>query len=111
MKDKYSEMFAVTANTHDIEFHDAILVQAAATGGAGVASWEAQLFPYGKAATQRNRKGDPIVKGGAQDSNYDPATGPVFYAFGNTYDHQTIYPFQVKSVGYITNANVFALRR
>ena len=102
MKEKYTQIFSLSANDHNVDKHDAVMVKFTSE-----AEWgSAQLYPFARGVPM-GVQGDPRLG----DTNNVPATGPVMTISGGTYESQIIVPIQFKGTGSLTNCTVFGLKR
>ena len=102
MKEKYTQIFSLSANDHNVDKHDAVMVSFPTTGATG----GAQLYPFARGVPM-GVQGDPRLG----DTNNVPATGPVMIISGGTYESQIIVPIQFKGTGNLWNCTVFGLKR
>jgi len=100
MKDKYTQVFTLSANDHSVSEHDAVLIEFTASDAS------AQLYTFDK-NIHFNVKGNPDLG----KSSYTPATGPTVTIRGGTYESQYILPVQVKGTGTQTNCVVYGMKR
>lgn len=118
----FKRAFAIAADTHNVEHHDAIMVVSSKTtnnadpaGITGAYHFQAEIFPYGKDAklgAGGRPMGSHTITGefGEPGTNYTAPTGDAILVSGNTYDSQPIIiPLQAKSIGKVLNADVFGL--
>ena len=98
MYERYTGAKAVSANEHNIEPHDAVLLTFKAAGAT-------QLFTYDR-DTVKGANGRVMA---SQYSN-EGKTGPMLTIDSNTSDlAQQILPIQIKSVGTLTGHEVHIL--
>jgi hypothetical protein len=105
MKPKYTKTFSISANTHNIDPHDAILLTSNSVNAGVGASFSAEVHTYA-----------PNTKLGGNQRPYgtDGITGNTIILRGTksgagATDPQTIFPIQIKSVSGITGANLYGL--
>tara|TARA_R100001082_G_scaffold72815_1_gene41728 strand:- start:649 stop:969 length:321 start_codon:yes stop_codon:yes gene_type:complete len=105
MKDKYTRSFSITANTHNIRQHDAVMITPTAQLG-HTRGFTAELVPYGD-GTQYGAGGKPI-----NNTLVGPTgtSGDTIPYHGGTHDGgPIIIPLQCKSVLNVTNCTVHGL--
>lgn len=105
MKDKYTKTFSISANTHNIDPHDAILLTSDSINAGVGASFSAEVHTYTR-STPVGSNGRPF--------GTDGFTGDTIILRGTksgagATDPQTIFPIQIKSVSGITGANLYGL--
>jgi len=105
MKDRYTKTFSISANTHNIPAHDAILLTSNdKSAGIGV-SFSAEVHTYA-VGTKTGSHGRPY--------GTDGVTGSSIILRGTKTDRgstdlQIIFPVQIKSVSGITAGNLYGL--
>ena len=101
MKPKYTKTFSISANTHNIPPHDAILLT---SNGLNVGvSFSAEVHTYSD-STKLGANGRPY--------GTDGVTGNTIIVRGSAplgNDPQIIFPVQIKSVSRITAGNLYGL--
>ena len=105
MKDKYTKTFSISANTHNIAPHDAILLTSNSINAGVGASFSAEVHTYSD-GTKLGGNGRPY--------GTDGTTGNTIILRGTksgagATDPQTIFPIQIKSVSGLTGANLYGL--
>ena len=108
--DQYKKSFQISANTHNIKQHDAILLTSNDVSAGVGASFSAEIVTYSDGAAS-GANGKPL----RQTANYEAPTGDTIILRGTKggeegFQPQQIFPMQIKSVHGITAANVYGLR-
>jgi len=106
MKDRYTNTFSISANTHNIPAHDAILLTSNSINAGVGASFSAEVHTYSD-NTPLGANGRPFGTGGV--------TGNTIILRGTksgagATDPQTIFPIQIKSVSGLTGASLYGLK-
>ena len=107
MKPKYTKTFSISANTHNIDPHDAILLTSNSVSAGVGASFSAEVHTYAT-STPLGGNGRPV------NPSEKGITGNTIILRGTksgagATDPQTIFPIQIKSVSGITGANLYGL--
>jgi len=106
MKDRYTKTFSISANTHNIPAHDAILLTSNdKSAGIGV-SFSAEVHTYAD-NTPLGTNGRPF--------GTDGVTGDTILIRGTNsgdsgFDAQIIFPVQIKSVSGISFGFLYGLK-
>ena len=105
MKDRYTKTFSISADTHNIAPHDAILLTSDSINAGVGASFSAEVHTYSD-NTPLGANGRPFGTGGF--------TGNTIILRGTksgagATDPQTIFPVQIKSVSGITAGLLYGL--
>ncbi|MBC8442816.1 MAG: hypothetical protein H8D80_01360 [Proteobacteria bacterium] len=96
MKDRYTKTFSISANTHNIPAHDAIMIVVTHPNSEG----SVEVHTYDK-ATKLGSNGRPY--------GTDGVTGESIILYAQKGDSPSILPIQVKSISGITTGTVHGL--
>lgn len=110
----FRTVFTITANTHNVKQHDAIMMTSSSKNAGIGTSFSAEVFFYAE-NTMRGANGKPMVRGTAGGAPLDSPsiTGPrqiLRGSMGNSENPQYIFPFQIKSTLGFTGASLFGLK-
>ena len=100
MKDKYTKTFSISANTHNIPAHDAVLLTS--NGNNVGVSFSAEVHTYAD-STPLGSNGRPYGTDGITGNT-------IILRAAHDSDPQTIVPIQIKSVSGITAGNLYGLK-